>query len=269
MIVLEHVSKSFGAVKAVQDVTFTVEDGEIVGFIGPNGSGKTTCMKMMTGILLPDEGTIEVAGHNIVTDPMGAKKEIGYISDNPDQFLRLKGAEYLELISDLYGVGEIDRNRRMKELAERFDLTDALGRRILSYSHGMRQKLMVIGALIHEPKEWILDEPMTGLDPESAYELKKMMKEHAAKGYGVLFSTHVLEVAGQLCDRVVIIRYGKVLYIGTLGELESRYPGSTLEEIFLALMHGEGQPANEETASEPSGYQTMLSSDITSVYKEE
>lgn len=239
MILFEHVSKSFGAVHAARDVSFTVEDGEIVGFIGPNGSGKTTCMKMMTGILTPDEGRIEIAGHDILTDPLGAKREIGYISDNPDQFLRLKGAEYLELISDLYGVGEIDRNRRMKDLAERFGMSDALSRRILSYSHGMRQKLMVIGALIHEPKEWILDEPMTGLDPESAYELKKMMKEHAAKGYGVLFSTHVLEVAAQLCDRVVIIRYGRVLYIGTLEELERRYPGSSFEEIFLELMRTE------------------------------
>ncbi|MBO4390322.1 MAG: ABC transporter ATP-binding protein [Lachnospiraceae bacterium] len=240
MILFENVSKTFGAVKAVQGVSFTVEDGEIVGFIGPNGSGKTTCMKMMTGILKPDEGRIEIAGHDILKDPMGAKKEIGYISDNPDQFMRLKGSEYLELISDIYGVGEIDRNKRMKELADRFGMMDALDRRILSYSHGMRQKLMVIGALIHEPKEWILDEPMTGLDPESAYELKKMMKEHAQKGYGVLFSTHVLEVAAQLCDRVVIIRYGRVMFIGTLDELQSGYPGRSLEEIFLDLMHKEG-----------------------------
>ncbi len=237
MISFKNVSKTFdGGVKAVDDVSFTVNEGEIVGFIGPNGSGKTTSMKMLTGILNPDSGTIEVGGYNVVVEGLKAKQRIGYISDNPDQFLRLTGREYIDFIADIYGVSLEDRARRTEKLSGRFGMTEALDRQITSYSHGMRQKIMVIGALIHEPDEWILDEPMTGLDPESAYELKQMMREHADKGHAVLFSTHVLEVAEKLCDRVVIIRYGHVLFEGTLDELQKLHPESSLEEIFIEMM---------------------------------
>ena len=237
MISFKNVSKTFdGGVKAVDDVSFTVNEGEIVGFIGPNGSGKTTSMKMLTGILNPDSGTIEVGGYNVAVEGLKAKQRIGYISDNPDQFLRLTGREYIDFIADIYGVSLEDRVERTDKLSERFGMTDALDRQITSYSHGMRQKIMVIGALIHEPDEWILDEPMTGLDPESAYELKQMMREHADKGHAVLFSTHVLEVAEKLCDRVVIIRYGHVLFEGTLDELQKLHPESSLEEIFIEMM---------------------------------
>ncbi|MBQ4232669.1 MAG: ABC transporter ATP-binding protein [Lachnospiraceae bacterium] len=237
MISFKNVSKTFdGGVKAVDDVSFTVNEGEIVGFIGPNGSGKTTSMKMLTGILNPDSGTIEVGGYNVAVEGLKAKQRIGYISDNPDQFLRLTGREYIDFIADIYGVSLEDRVERTESLSERFGMTDALDRQITSYSHGMRQKIMVIGALIHEPDEWILDEPMTGLDPESAYELKQMMREHADKGHAVLFSTHVLEVAEKLCDRVVIIRYGHVLFEGTLDELQKLHPESSLEEIFIEMM---------------------------------
>lgn len=241
MIAFEHVSKSYdGRVKAVDDVSFSVNQGEIVGFIGPNGSGKTTSMKMMTGILSPDSGKITVAGYDIEKEPLKAKQQIGYSSDNPDQFLRLKGLEYLNLIADIYGISANDREKRIENFAKTFGIYDALNRPMSSYSHGMRQKMMVIGALIHEPDVWILDEPMTGLDPESAFILKNMMKEHAAKGHAVLFSTHVLEVAEKLCDRVVIIRYGKILYEGTLEELVKQHEGKTLEEIFLEMMNHEG-----------------------------
>jgi ABC-2 type transport system ATP-binding protein len=193
-------------------------------------------MKMLTGILNPDSGTIEVGGYNVAVEGLKAKQRIGYISDNPDQFLRLTGREYIDFIADIYGVSLEDRVERTESLSERFGMTDALDRQITSYSHGMRQKIMVIGALIHEPDEWILDEPMTGLDPESAYELKQMMREHADKGHAVLFSTHVLEVAEKLCDRVVIIRYGHVLFEGTLDELQKLHPESSLEEIFIEMM---------------------------------
>lgn len=241
MISFQNVSKSFdGKVKAVDDVSFTVNPGEIVGFIGPNGSGKTTSMKMMTGILNPDEGSIQVGEYNIVEEPLKAKQEIGYISDNPDQFLRLTGLEYLNLMADIYGISEEERGERIEKFAKEFDVYDVLGRQMVSYSHGMRQKMMVIGALVHEPEVWILDEPMTGLDPESAFILKQMMRDHAEKGYSVLFSTHVLEVAEKLCDRVVIIRYGKKLFEGTLEELVKRYHNQSLEEIFLEMMNHEG-----------------------------
>lgn len=241
MISFQHVSKTFdGKVKAVDDVSFTVNPGEIVGFIGPNGSGKTTSMKMMTGILNPDEGNIQIGKYDIVKEPLKAKQEIGYISDNPDQFLRLTGLEYLNLMADIYGIAKEERGERIERFAREFGVYDVLHRQMAGYSHGMRQKMMVLGALVHEPEVWILDEPMTGLDPESAFVLKQMMREHADKGYSVLFSTHVLEVAEKLCDRVVIIRYGKKLFEGTLEELVNRYHNQSLEEIFLEMMNHEG-----------------------------
>lgn len=241
MISFQHVSKTFdGKVKAVDDVSFTVNPGEIVGFIGPNGSGKTTSMKMMTGILNPDEGSIQIGEYDIVKEPLKAKQEIGYISDNPDQFLRLTGLEYLHLMADIYGISQDERGERIEKFAKEFDVYDVLGRQMAGYSHGMRQKMMVLGALVHEPEVWILDEPMTGLDPESAFILKQMMREHADKGYSVLFSTHVLEVAEKLCDKVVIIKYGKKMFEGTLEDLVNRYHNQSLEAIFLEMMNHEG-----------------------------
>ncbi|MBO6016319.1 MAG: ABC transporter ATP-binding protein [Lachnospiraceae bacterium] len=243
MISFLHVSKTYqGNVKAVDDASFVVNPGEIVGFIGPNGSGKTTSIKIMTGILQPDAGEITIGGIDMRKHPLPAKKKIGYISDSPDQFLRLTGAEYLDFIADVYDVPLKQRRERIESLAGKFGLTDALPRQMVGYSHGMRQKMMVVGALIHDPDIWILDEPMTGLDPESAFGLKQMMREHADKGHTVLFSTHVLEVAEKLCDRVVIIRYGKILYDGRLEDLTakmSRAQDGSLEQIFLELMKKE------------------------------
>ncbi len=236
MIKFENVIKTYNkSVRAVDDVSFEVKGGEIVGFIGPNGSGKTTTMKLLTGIIRPDSGKITINGFNIRKDPIKAKECIGYIADSPDMFLRLKGTEFLELIADIYHVPDEKRRERVERLAATFGLTEALSSPMMSYSHGMRQKIMVIAALLHDPPVWILDEPMVGLDPRSAFELKQLMREHAKEGNAVFFSTHVLEVAEKLCDRVIIIKNGKMLYSGTLEELEKQNKNASLENIFLEL----------------------------------
>ncbi len=236
MIKFNNVTKVFNnSVRAVDDLSFTVNKGEIVGFIGPNGSGKTTTIKMLTGILTADSGNISVNGFDIQKQPLEAKKNIGYIADNPDMFLRLKGIEFLNFIADIYKVPTEERKKRFLSVCDRFGLTESLSSPMLSYSHGMRQKIMVAAALVHNPKVWILDEPLIGLDPKSAFELKNMMREHAKQGNCVFFSTHVLEVAEKLCDRVIIIKKGKSLYDGTLDNLTSKNTGKSLEEIFLEL----------------------------------
>lgn len=236
MIKFENVTKVYNkTVRAVDDISFNVKGGEIVGFIGPNGSGKTTTMKMLTGIIKADVGKIIVNGFNVRKDPIKAKASIGYIADSPDMFLRLKGTEFLDLIGDIYHVPTDKRQKRIQEFAERFELSEALSSPIMSYSHGMRQKIMVIAALMHDPPVWILDEPMVGLDPKSAFELKQMMRDHAKAGNAVFFSTHVLEVAEKLCDRVIIIKKGNILYDGTLEKLESTNKNESLEKIFLEL----------------------------------
>ncbi|WP_106762657.1 ABC transporter ATP-binding protein [Pseudoruminococcus massiliensis] len=236
MIKFKNVTKVYNrTIKAVNNISFEVRGGEIVGFTGPNGSGKTTTIKMLTGILPPDKGEIKINGFDIKKNMIQAKSSIGYIADSPDMFLRLKGIEFLNFIADVYKVSNDDRKKRVNELAERFELTDALSSPMMSYSHGMRQKLMVIAALVHNPPVWILDEPMTGLDPKSSYELKEMMREHAKKGNAVFFSTHVLEVAEKLCDKVIIIKKGNLLYDGTLENLESQHLNQTLENIFLEM----------------------------------
>ena len=236
MIKFENVTKVYNkTVRAVDDISFSVKGGEIVGFIGPNGSGKTTTMKMLTGIIKADVGKITVNGFNVRKDPIKAKESIGYIADSPDMFLRLKGTEFLDLIGDIYRVPTEKRQERIQEFAKRFELTEALSSPIMSYSHGMRQKIMVIAALMHDPPVWILDEPMVGLDPKSAFELKEMMREHAKNGNAVFFSTHVLEVAEKLCDRAIIIKKGHILYDGTLEKLESTNKNESLEKIFLEL----------------------------------
>lgn len=236
MIKFENVSKTYNkTVKAVDNISFNVKGGEIVGFIGPNGSGKTTTIKMLTGILPPDSGTIKINKFDISKTPIKAKQSIGYIPDSPDMFLRLKGTEFLGLIGDIYNVPLNERKERTEILSKKFGLDNVLDSPIMSYSHGMRQKMMVTAALMHNPPVWILDEPMTGLDPKSSFELKQMMREHAKEGNAVFFSTHVLEVAEKLCDRVIIIKNGHKLYEGTLDKLENKYENKSLEEIFLEL----------------------------------
>lgn len=238
MIKLSHVSKSYnGKVKAVDGIDLVVNRGEIFGFLGPNGAGKTTTIKMITGILTPDAGEIEVNGHNIVADPLAAKRSFGFVPDDPNIFPRLKAIEYLRFMGDLYQVPTEQRTGRINRLATRFGLADVLSDRIQSFSHGMRQKLMIIGALLHDPDVWILDEPMTGLDPRSAFMLKEMMREHAEAGKTVFFSTHVLDVAEKICDRVAVIDRGKVLFCGTITEMRSHFQAdASLESMFLELV---------------------------------
>ncbi len=228
--------------KATDDISFNIKAGEIVGFAGPNGAGKTTVIKMLAGILKPTSGTAVINGHDINKEPIKAKMSFAYIADNPDILIQLTGLEYLNFIADMYKVKEDVRKEKIKVLSERFGMKDVLNTQMREYSHGMRQKLMVISALIHDPPAWILDEPMTGLDPSAAFELKQMMREHAKAGNAVLFSTHVLEVAEQLCDRIIIINKGKIVSEGTLEYLRLTNPGKTLEEIFVKLT---GKPENE------------------------
>lgn len=236
MLKISHITKTYAnSIRAVDDLSFEVADGEIVGFIGLNGAGKTTTIKTMAGVLKPDSGEVLINEYDMHKEPLKAKSEIGYIADSPDMFLRLKGIEFLNLIGDIYKVPEDVRKERIKTFAQRFDLSEVLDKPMQGYSHGMRQKMMVTAALVHNPAVWILDEPLTGLDPKSAFELKKMMKEHAAAGNSVLFSTHVLEVAEKLCDKVIIIHHGKAIFYGTLDELTAKYPDMDLEKIFLEM----------------------------------
>ncbi len=233
MIELKNVSKTYGGkVKALDNVCLSINSGCIYGFLGPNGAGKTTAIKLITGILKADAGEILVDGIDIEKDPLSAKKIIGFVPDDPNVFLRLKGIEYLSFIADIYEMGS-ERGERIKSLAQRFEMGSALGDKIQSYSHGMRQKIVLMGALIHRPKVWILDEPMTGLDPKSAFELKAMMREHADEGSTVFFSTHVLEVAEKLCDKVAVIDKGNILYAGGMDALHSG--DASLEQMFLEM----------------------------------
>lgn len=236
MIEIKNVSKTYsGKLKAVDNISLRVNEGEIIGFIGPNGAGKTTTIKMMTGILSADEGEILLNGIDIAKEPLEAKKQFGYVADNPDIFLRLKGIEYLNFMADIYHVDSQTRRERIERTAKVFEMERALNDKILSYSHGMRQKIVLMGVLVHQPKIWILDEPLTGLDPQSAFALKEMMREQVNSGNTVFFSTHVLEVAEKLCTQVAIINKGKILYFGTLDGLKADHPGESLESIFLKV----------------------------------
>ena len=236
MIEIKNVSKAYSKdQKAIDSLDLKIYDGEIFGFLGPNGAGKTTTIKMITGIVDIDEGDILIDGTSITDNPMEAKKNFGFVPDSPDLFLKLKGIEYLNFLGDVFKLSKNERKSKIEDLAKRFDIFDALNDKIESYSHGMRQKLIVIGALMHEPKNWILDEPMTGLDPKSSHDLKELMKEHAKNGNTVFFSTHVLEVAEKLCDRVAIINKGKLVFVGTLDQIKKEFKDGPLEELFLEI----------------------------------
>lgn len=239
MIEIKNVTKIYGGKnKAVDNLSLTIPTGKIIGFIGPNGAGKTTTIHMMTGVLTPDEGEILFNGKDIVKEPLEVKKQFGIVPDNADVFLRLKGIEYLNFMADIYEVSGEDRKNRISDMAKTFEMEAALNNKILSYSHGMRQKIVIMGALISDPEVWILDEPMTGLDPQSSFSLKQMMKQHIEKGKTVFFSTHVLEVAEKLCDEVAIINKGKIIFFGTLEKLKETYNSTdSLEEIFLEAIN--------------------------------
>lgn len=236
MIVMKNVSKKYGDFSAVSHMNLEISNGEIFGFLGPNGAGKTTTLKMMTGITSLSEGSITINDYDITKNAFLAKKEFGFVPDSPDILLRLKGREYLEFMASIYQIKKDVANERVQALAEKFEIADALEDRISSYSHGMRQKLIIIGVLLHQPSNWILDEPLTGLDPKSAFTLKEMMREHADAGNTVLFSTHVLEVAEKICDRVGILSHGKLVFVGTIAELKKQmHEDKSFEELFLEL----------------------------------
>ena len=238
MIKIESVTKEYKKNKKVIDnLNLEIRDGEIFGFLGPNGAGKTTTIKMMTGILDINKGDIFIDNKSITKQPIEAKKRIGLVSDNPDVFLKLKGIEYLNFIADVYEVSTDDRQKEIKELAQKFEIFNVLDNKIESYSHGMRQKLIIISTLLHKPQNWILDEPMTGLDPKSSFELKNIMKEYAKNGNTVFFSTHILDVAERLCDRIGIIDKGKLLFVGTYEDLKNELKEKkSLEELFMELI---------------------------------
>ena len=224
MIEIKNLTKAYRKnANVLNNINLTIENGKIFGFIGPNGAGKTTTIKMITGILEPDKGKILIDGIDINNKPVEAKKKIGFVPDDPNMFLKLTGREYLNFMSDIYEVNYEERNERIKTLSKEFEIYDNLDDKIESYSHGMRQKIVIIGVLVHNPQNWILDEPLTGLDPKSAFVLKNMMREHVKSGKCVFFSTHVLEVAEKLCDKIGIINEGKIIFIGTYEELKRRY----------------------------------------------
>jgi ABC-2 type transport system ATP-binding protein len=241
MLRLTDVSKVYAKseTKAVDGLNLELNKGEIYGFLGPNGAGKTTTIKMITGIVNPTSGSIEICGKNLADYPEEAKRNIGYVSDSHIVYDKLTGREYVDFMACVYGVSAQDKAEREEKLVSLFRLTDAYDSQISTYSHGMKQKINVIGALIHEPPLWILDEPMTGLDPESAHELKTLMREHCDKGNTVFFSTHVLEVAEKLCDRVGIINKGKLIAQGTVEEIRGKATDGSLESVFLTLTEKE------------------------------
>ncbi|MBP3453049.1 MAG: ABC transporter ATP-binding protein [Clostridia bacterium] len=245
MILFDHVSKQYGksATLAVDDLNMTVETGKVFGYIGPNGAGKSTTIRLMTGILAPTSGRVVIGGHDMAKDPIAAKRHIGFVPDAHELYDRLTGLEYLNFMADVYQVEPAKRKEHIEKYLNLFELEDAAGEQIRSYSRGMKQKLTIIGALIHNPPVWVLDEPMVGLDPKSSHVLKEEMRRHCDAGNTVFFSTHVLEVAEKLCDEIAIIDKGKVLARGTMEELRSGETGSSLEELFLQLTEAEGEDA--------------------------
>lgn len=232
MLKIEHLTKRYGNKKAVDDLSLQILPGEIYGFIGHNGAGKTTTLKSVVGILRFDEGVITVNGISVRDDPIGAKKNIAYIPDNPDLYDYMTGIRYLNFIADVFGVDTATRQERISRYADAFELTADLAQPVSAYSHGMKQKLAVIGALIHDPKLVIMDEPFVGLDPKAAHTLKGLMREICDRGGAIFFSTHVLEVAEKLCDKIAIIKNGKLIRSGTMEEVRG---DSSLESIFLEL----------------------------------
>ncbi len=232
MLRIEHLTKTFGEFKAVDDLSLHIQRGEIYGFIGHNGAGKTTTIKSCCGILSFDSGEIYINGTSVKADPMKCKKDIAYIPDNPDLYDFLSGIKYINLIADVYGVSEIEREERTRKYADMFGLTSDLAQPIGSYSHGMKQKLALIAAFVHKPLLIIMDEPFVGLDPKASYLLKEEMREHCKEGGSIFFSTHVLEVAEKLCDKVAIIKNGKLISSGSMEEVKGN---TSLENVFLEL----------------------------------
>ena len=232
MLKIKHLTKTYGEKKAVDDLNLHIHPGEIYGFIGHNGAGKTTTLKSVVGILQFDRGEILIDGKSIQTDPLACKREIAYIPDNPDLYDYMTGIKYLNFIADVFGVSAEDRQTRIREYADLFELTADLAQPIAAYSHGMKQKLAIIAAWLHQPKLIVMDEPFVGLDPKASHLLKEMMRDVCDAGGAIFFSTHVLEVAEKLCDKVAIIKDGKLIRSGTMDEVKG---DDSLEEVFLEL----------------------------------
>ena len=232
MLEIKNLTKTYGDKKAVDDLTIHIEPGEVYGFIGHNGAGKTTTLKACTGILEFDSGEITINGTSIKDDPLSCKKQFAYIPDNPDLYDFMTGIKYLNFISDIFGVSADDRMDRIHKYAQRFEIEKDLGQPIATYSHGMKQKLAIIAAWIHEPKLIIMDEPFVGLDPKAAFTVKEMMREVCDNGGAIFFSTHVLEVAEKICDKVAIIKQRKLIRSGTMEEVKG---DESLEDVFLEL----------------------------------
>ena len=232
MLDIQHLTKTYGEKKAVDDLSLRIAPGEIYGFIGHNGAGKTTTLKAAVGILQFDAGDIFIGGRSIRTDPLGCKRQLAYIPDNPDLYDFMSGIQYLNFIADIFGIPAAERWARIEPLADAFELTGDLGQPVSAYSHGMKQKLAIISAWLHEPKLILMDEPFVGLDPKASHILKGMMREVCDAGGAIFFSTHVLEVAEKLCDKVAIIKGGKLIRSGTMEEVKG---DDSLEEVFLEL----------------------------------
>ena len=232
MLKINHLTKTYGEKKAVDDLNIHINPGEIYGFIGHNGAGKTTTLKSVVGILQFDQGEILIDGKSIQTDPLACKREIAYIPDNPDLYDYMTGIKYLNFIADVFSVSAQDRQTRIRKYADLFELTEDLAQPIAAYSHGMKQKLAIIAAWLHEPKLILMDEPFVGLDPKASHLLKEMMRQVCDEGGAIFFSTHVLEVAEKLCDKVAIIKGGKLIRSGTMAEVKG---DDSLETVFLEL----------------------------------
>lgn len=232
MLRIENLTKTYGEKRAVDNLSLHIAPGEIYGFIGHNGAGKTTTLKAVVGILQFDKGEVFIKGESIRKNPLACKQKIAYIPDNPDLYEFMTGIKFLNFIADIFGVTEENRQERIRKYADLFEMTENLAQPIASYSHGMKQKLAIISAWIHEPKLIIMDEPFVGLDPKAAHILKQMMREICDEGGAIFFSTHVLEVAEKLCDKVAIIRNGQLIQSGTMQEVKG---DDSLEEVFLEL----------------------------------
>ena len=232
MLKINHFSKTYGDKKAVDDLTLHIHAGEVYGFIGHNGAGKTTTLKSVAGILQFDGGEILVDGVSIKADPLACKKKMAYIPDNPDLYDFMTGIQYLNFVADIFGVPTQERTQRINQLAEAFELTASLNQSIGSYSHGMKQKLAIISAWLHQPELILMDEPFVGLDPKASHILKEMMRDVCSQGGAIFFSTHVLEVAEKLCDKVAIIKGGRLVRSGTMEDVKG---DDSLEDVFLEL----------------------------------
>ena len=232
MLDIQHLTKTYGVKKAVDDLTLHIAPGEIYGFIGHNGAGKTTTLKSVVGILQFDQGEITIGGKSIKTDPLACKRLLAYIPDNPDLYDYMTGIKYLNFIADVFGVDAQTRRERIRTYADTFELTGDLAQPIAAYSHGMKQKLAIIAAWLHDPRLIVMDEPFVGLDPKAAHTLKGMMRQVCDNGGAIFFSTHVLEVAEKLCDKVAIIKGGRLIRSGTMEEVKG---DDSLEDVFLEL----------------------------------